>query len=573
DQYLGRPQFQNPEWEPVELEPLRTRRIVPVYPLTKGIGPQRMRQVMRQAVEQWAPKVAEPLPQALRRRLGLYPLPQALAQAHFPDSQESLGRARRRLVFDELFLLQLGMLGTRRQRQAEPGTPIPTNREALDAFAAGLPFALTAAQGRVIAEIAADVARPQPMTRLLQGDVGSGKTAVAAAAMLLAVRAGRQAALMAPTEILAEQHARSLGELLAAAGVRVGLLTGSTPPAEREQRYAELADGRAQVVVGTHALIQAGVRFHDLGLAVVDEPHRFGVEQRGALRAKGGNGGPAPAGAPHLLVMSATPIPRTLALSLYGDLDLSTLDEMPPDRQEIKTYWLKPGQRERAYRFVRKQVQAGRQAFIICPLVEESDKSEAKAATAEFERLQQHIFPDLKLGLVHGRMRPADKEAAMRAFYAGEHDVLVATSVIEVGVDVPNSTVMLIEGANRFGLAQLHQFRGRVGRGEHQSFCLLLADDGYEGGGERLAALEQSNDGFALAERDLELRGPGEFFGQRQSGLPELRLASLLDLPLLEMARAEAGQLLESDPELARPEHRLLRQKLDAFWSQAAEVS
>jgi ATP-dependent DNA helicase RecG len=423
----------------------------------------------------------------------------------------------------------------------------------------------------VIGEITADMAAGVPMNRLLQGDVGAGKTVVAAAAMFTAVRASHQAALMVPTEILAEQHYQGLSKLLTPLGITTGLLTGSTPATAREQILAGLADGSIHVAIGTHALIQEQVQFHSLALAVIDEQHRFGVDQRQALRDKGSNQGKKYN--PHLLSMSATPIPRTLALSLYGDLDVSILDEMPPGRQEIKTRWLPGRDRERAYAFIRKEVKAGRQAFVIYPLVEESDKLDAPAAVDDHKRLDEQVFPDLRVGLVHGRLPSADKEAVMRAFKEGELDILVSTSVIEVGVDVPNATVMLIEGANRFGLAQLHQFRGRVGRGEYQSYCLLISDSEANGAGERLAALEQSNDGFVLAEKDLELRGPGEFFGRRQSGLPELKLASLLDMEMLQKAQQEARAIFADDPQLEKPEHALLKERIAQFWENATDIS
>lgn len=577
DQYLGRPVFQNPEWEPVELEPLKTRRIVPIYPLTRGLSSHKMRDIQKQAVSNWAAKVPDPLPVSIRQRRGYYTLPHTLQQVHFPDSQETLHNARQRLVFDELFLLQLGMLGLRRDWQDAPGHPVPYHEGVLAAFASRLPFELTAAQKRVINEIMTDMARDVPMNRLLQGDVGAGKTVVAAAAMVAAVRGGLQTALMAPTEILAEQHYQGLSSLLEEhMGIRVSLLTGSTTNAERTTLYEDISNGIAQVVIGTQALIQDKVNFRNLGLVVIDEQHRFGVEQRKALRDKGAvspNGSTPAEPNPHLLVMSATPIPRSLALSLYGDLDLSILDEMPPGRQEIKTRWLRPSERERAYSFVRGQIESGRQAFIICPLVEESDKIDARSAVSEYERLQKEVFPDLELGLLHGRMKADEKEAVMRSFYSGETDILVSTSVIEVGIDVPNSTVMVIEGANRFGLAQLHQFRGRVGRGAHQSYCLLLAETVTGDAEERLSALEKTNDGFMLAEKDLEIRGPGEFFGQRQSGLPELQLASLLDMKMLEMAREEAQALFEIDPMLERPEHAQLHEQVSQFWEEAADIS
>lgn len=572
DQFLGRPVFQSPEWEPLEVEPLRTRRIVPVYPLTQGLNAKKMRDIMQTAVTSWAPRLPDPLPASLIERLDLYTLPYSIYQMHLPDSQEHLHKARRRLVFDELLLLQLGIQGQRRQWRDQPGIPLQVEPAVVIQFRNTLPFELTAAQRRVVAEIEADMARDVPMNRLLQGDVGSGKTVVAAAAMLVAVRAGAQAALMAPTEILAEQHFRSLEALLAPLGVTVCLLTGSIPAAEKERIYADLATGDIQVAIGTHALIQEVVTFNKLALAVIDEQHRFGVDQRHALRQKGAetaDGQPNP----HLLVMTATPIPRTLAHSLYGDLDLSILDEMPPGRQEIKTRWLRTSERERAYAFVRGQIEQGRQAYIICPLVEESDQVEAKAAVEEHARLQEEVFPDLKVGLVHGRLKSDEKEAVMRAFYNGEVDILVATSVIEVGVDVPNSTVMLIEGANRFGLSQLHQFRGRVGRGQHQSYCLLIAESTSADAEERLQALEKTNDGFILAEKDLEIRGPGEFFGRRQSGLPELQLASLLDMEMLSLARQEAAQLIEADPMLEQPEHQQLQERIAKFWKEAGDVS
>jgi ATP-dependent DNA helicase RecG len=466
------------------------------------------------------------------------------------------------------------MLGRRREWQSLPGIPIPYDQNSLKEFEARLPFKLTDAQQRVINEIVTDMAKPLPMNRLLQGDVGSGKTIVAAAAILLTAQAGCQAALMVPTEILAEQHFQSLDSLLGNYGIKVALLTGSVTGAERQEIYSGLADGTIHVAVGTHALIQESVEFNRLVLAIVDEQHRFGVDQRKALRDKGSTLlDEAEQSNPHLLVMSATPIPRSLALSFYGDLDLSIVDEMPPGRQDIKTYWLKSSERERAYSFIRSQITKGRQAFVIYPLVEESDKINAKAATEEYQKLQKEIFPELKLALLHGRMKAAEKEETMRAFYEGEIDILVATSVIEVGIDVPNSTIMLIEGANRFGLAQLHQFRGRVGRGEHQSYCLLIADDEFGDADERLTAIEKTNDGFLLAEKDLEIRGPGEFLGRRQSGLPELHLASLTDMKMLEIAREEAQAIYQEDPELSQPEHQFLRERVIELWQRAGDVS
>lgn len=573
DMYLGRLMFNSPEQEPLEMEPLRTRRIVPVYPLTEGLTSTKMRELMQRTVKEWAARVPDPLPLEIRKRRRLYSLPQAIEQMHFPDSQESMRQARRRLAYNELFLLQLGMQKQRRDWQDHSGAALVADDGRLQGFLDSLPFQLTGAQRRVVDELRADMAQDRPMNRLLQGDVGSGKTIVAAAAMAIAAWAGAQAALMAPTEILAEQHYRGLSWLLEPLGLRVALLTGSTSTGERQTIYEGLADGSIQIIIGTHALIQPAVKFHRLGAAVIDEQHRFGVDQRAALREKGPLDGDR-AVSPHLLIMSATPIPRTLALSLYGDLDVSILDEMPPGRQEIKTRWLRASERERAYNFIRRQTAEGRQAYLIYPLVEESDTIDARAAVEEYERLSHEVFPDRRVGLVHGRLRSDEKDAAMRAFSTHETDMLVATSVIEVGVDVPNSTVIVIEGADRFGLAQLHQFRGRVGRGEHQSYCILIAEDVSADAEQRLTALEATNDGFVLAERDLELRGPGEFFGRRQSGLPELRFASLLyDTEVLMMAQEDAAALFATDPELEAPEHRLLGEQVRQFWEQATDAS
>jgi ATP-dependent DNA helicase RecG len=414
-------------------------------------------------------------------------------------------------------------------------------------------------------EILAGLGDPSPMTRMLQGDVGSGKTVVAAAAMIAAIRAGYQAALMAPTEILAEQHHRGFTNLFEAlheaVRPRIGFLTGAVSGVERVSVNQGIREGTIDLVIGTHALIQLGVEFDRLGLVVIDEQHRFGVEQRAALRSKGRNA--------DVLVMTATPIPRTLALTLHGDLDVSTLDELPPGRQPIDTRWLKGRQRVQAYAFIREQVELGRQAFIIVPLVEESEAVDAKAAVSEFERLKDEVFPDLPLGLLHGRMRAAEKDEVMSAFRDGAIAVLVATSVVEVGIDVPNATVMLIDGAERFGLAQLHQFRGRVGRGAEKSYCLLVADDVNQEGRSRLQALVDSQDGFYLAQVDLDLRGPGDFIGTRQSGLPEMQFAGFADVRDLERARIVAEQVLKEDAQLASAKYARLAARVDAFWIDA----
>ncbi len=578
DEYLGRLILRSPVWEPLEQELIHTARLVPVYPLTGGITGRWLRRIIKRVVDYWTPRLPDHLPERVRSRAGLMDLPTAIRQIHFPDSQQLAQEARRRLSFDEFFFIQLGLLHRRHSWQNQEGTPLPIQRPLLDQFLHSLPFELTAAQQRSMDHILHDLAQPQPMSRLLQGDVGSGKTVVATAAMLMAVAAGKQAALMAPTEILAEQHHRTISELLAGSPgwslgrpISVVLLTGSLSQAGRRQACTAIAAGQADIVVGTHALIQRHVTFHDLALVIVDEQHRFGVVQRGALRSKGH--------APHVLVMSATPIPRSLALTLYGDLDLSVMDELPPGRRPIETRWLLPRERERAYTFLRSQIEKGRQAFILYPLIEESDKVQARAAVEEYERLQHTVFPDLRLGLLHGRMKAREKDEVMARFRQGEIDILVSTSVIEVGIDVPNATVMLVEGADRFGLAQLHQFRGRVGRGAHQSYCLLLSDAASPDDPqtkttwERLKAIEDTQDGFVLAEKDLELRGPGDFFGVRQSGLPTLRLAALSNLQVLEQARAEAQLLFQEDPTLSKPEHRLLAAQVAQFWQGQGDLS
>jgi ATP-dependent DNA helicase RecG len=579
--------FQSPEWELVGDEDLiHTGRLVPLYSLTQGLRPRQVRKLMKEAVAQWAGSVTDFLPAGVKKRRKLLELPQAISQAHYPENEVAKTQARVRLAFDELFLLQLGVLSKKRDwQETQPGNPFSLKKKVLTTFLSSLPFELTPAQQRVLDELLADLAKPKPMSRLLQGEVGSGKTVVATACLLMAVANGYQGAFMAPTEILAEQHFTTIRKLLAQIGteekeedslyrysgllqrpVTVALLIGDITQKRKQKLQKRILDGEVDIIIGTHALIQKGVSFHRLALAVIDEQHRFGVAQRSALRQKGFN--------PHVLVMTATPIPRTLALTLYGDLDLSVIDQLPPGRQEVKTKWLKPSQRASAYAFLQRQVGEGHQAFIICPLVEESEVIQAKAATAEYERLCREVFPELKLGLIHGRMAATDKDKVMRRFRIGELDILVSTPVVEVGIDVPNATVMLVESADRFGLSQLHQFRGRVGRGQAQSYCMLLAQNPSEVGRERLDIIEKTRDGFQLAEEDLKLRGPGEFFGTRQSGLPDLKMAKLSDVPLLELARSEAVSLFEIDPRLERPEHELLKKELARVWpTEAGEWS
>jgi ATP-dependent DNA helicase RecG len=582
----GRHVFESPEWELLEdKELIHTGRLVPLYPLTQGLHPRQVRKLVKEVVDQWSWQVEDFLPPEVRQRCNLFELPQAIVQAHYPQDEAAKGGARLRLAFDELFLLQLGVLGRKRDwQESQPGTPFTVSTPVLDTFLRSLPFELTTAQRKVLGELLADLAKASPMSRLLQGEVGSGKTVVATAALLVAAASDYQGAFMAPTEILAEQHFINVCQILSRTGrqlagednlrsysgllphpLTVALLIGDLSQVRKQEIQQRIMSGDIDIIIGTHALIQKEVEFRCLGLAVVDEQHRFGVAQRSALRQKGFN--------PHVLVMTATPIPRTLALTLYGDLDLSVIDELPPGRQVVKTKWLKPAQRDSAYAFIRRQVAEGRQAFIICPLVEESEAIQAKAAVAEYERLSKEVFPDLRLGLIHGRMSAAEKDEVMHHFRSDELDILVSTPVVEVGIDVPNATVMLVESADRFGLSQLHQFRGRVGRGQEQSYCILLAENPSEVGRERLDIIEKIHDGFQLAEEDLRLRGPGEFFGTRQSGIPDLRMAKLSDVALLELARAEAIRLFEIDPALEKPEHHPLAEELARVWQKGGEWS
>ncbi len=567
EQYLGRLVMNNPEWEPVEVESLNTNRIVPVYPLTADITQKWLRKQMNQVVTFWAPRAVDPLPQTVKQSVKLLELGEALAQAHFPDSQEKLKAARERLAFDEIFYLQMGVQRQKRDWQSATARVFEVGDDWLSARVAVLPYELTGAQQKVIGSLREDLKAGRPMNRLLQGDVGSGKTIVAALAVAMVNQAGAQAAIMAPTSILAEQHYRSFQALLTREGGvdgylrpdQVRLLIGDTSASERGEILPGLASGDVKVLIGTHALIEEPVQFKDLQLTVIDEQHRFGVEQRAALRSKGEN--------PHLLVMTATPIPRSLALTLYGDLDLAVMDEMPAGRQPVSTHVLTPRETERAYSLIRAQVANGRQVFIVYPLIEESEKSEQKAAVEEHTRLQKEIFPNLRLALLHGRMKPDEKDAVMAQFRDGMFDILVSTTVIEVGVDVPNATVMLIEGANHFGLAQLHQLRGRVGRGGGKSFCLLIPDHEDAVENERLQAMVQTTDGFVLAELDLKQRGPGEFLGTRQAGYAStLKMASLSDVALIEKAREQAQKLFAADPELSSAENARVKEAVQRFW-------
>jgi ATP-dependent DNA helicase RecG len=552
--------------------PVHTVGLVPVHPASEGITAARLRQLVWDHYRAVYDAV-EPLPGRLRARERLCERPAALSAAHFPDREEDERDARRRLAFEELFLVQLAVAGRRRsRREGRRARPLEARGTVVDGWRSSLPFELTGDQLRAIGEIDADLAGERPMQRLLMGEVGTGKTAVALAAMLRAVENGAQAALMAPTETLAEQHHRTLDGLLGGS-LPVELLTGSTSAARRRDLLGRLADGQLQLVVGTHALIEETVEFRDLALVVVDEQHRFGVRQRAALDAKAPEivgAHPAAPGAsarhlaPHALHMTATPIPRTLSLTAYGDLDATVLRELPRGRRPVETHVVDGARaRARAYERIREEIAAGRQCFVVCPLVEESEALQAKAATVEFERLRSGEFRELRVELIHGQLPSKQKAAAMEAFAAGKADVLVATSVVEVGIDVPNATVMLIEAAERYGLSQLHQLRGRVGRGAHQSLCILFGDPKLP----RLEAIANESDGFRLAEIDLELRGAGDVLGTRQHGLPEFRVARLPeDTELLVRARDRADEIVVSDPALAEPEHALLREAVVAHF-------
>lgn len=547
--------MKNPDYERVSKDPTHSARIVPIYPETRGLTSRWLRAKILPLLH-LVQGFEEILPLELVNRRRLMPRATALKQVHFPDSVETLGQARDRLAFEEIFVNQVAVQQAKRARKLHPARAIPFDEVSARAFVAALPFRLTNAQRRAAWQILKDMTRPEPMNRLLEGDVGSGKTVVAAMAMHHVARHGFQSMLLAPTEILARQHAEVIESLLRPFGIVVGMLLGGTPSAARRALLASAADGSLNVLVGTHALIEDDVRFSALALAVVDEQHRFGVQQRLAVRQ----------GElwPHFLSMTATPIPRTLGLTLFGDLDISVLDEMPPGRPPVATRLVPPDERPAAYAFVREQVAAGRQVFVICPLIQESDKLGVRSAIEEVEKLRTDVFPELadRIGLLHGRMKSAEKEAVMLRFQRGEVAILVATSVVEVGIDIPNATVMMIEGADRFGLAQLHQFRGRVGRGAHQSSCLLFTDVDDPETIRRLTALVSHQSGFDLAEIDFQLRGMGDLHGLRQHG-HEFTIASLLDRVLISDAQAEAARLLERDPTLdGEP---ALRRQLEAY--------
>ena len=566
DIFAGRYVMTNPDFETLDREHLHTNRIVPIYPLTAGITQKWLRRIMHETISYWTQKISDYLPEEIKKSENIGDLPYSLMQIHFPDNNDALEKARERLSFDEIFFLQLGVLIQKRNWAINPANKFAMDDQILQKQINLLPFKLTDAQMNSFIEIRKDLNSGKQMNRLLQGDVGAGKTVVARLAIEIVIRHGAQAAIMAPTSILAQQHFQNFKNMLLDSEGRnvilkndeIALLIGDTPEKEKEQIRQKLESGGIKLIIGTHALIEEPINFKWLQLVVIDEQHRFGVAQRALLRSKGDN--------PHLLIMSATPIPRSLALTIYGDLDLSIIDEMPSGRLSIETHLLSPNERGRAYKLIESQINKGNQAFIIYPLVEGDEEQMRNAAVNEYHRLKESIFPQMKIGLIHGRLRQNEKDAIMQKFRENKLNILVSTSVIEVGLDIPNATVVLIEGANRFGLAQLHQIRGRVGRGREKSYCLLIPDieSNYEN--ERLSAMIETNDGFKLAEYDLKQRGPGDFLGTRQSGFLGLKLASLSELSLIERARIQAQKIFDQDPLFKMPEHTRLLDELKIHW-------
>ena len=549
----------SPVFESLDSPPVTTRRILPIYPLTAGLSNASVLKAVRQALQLCDPP-KEIIPEAIRREYGILPAERAYFAIHEPTSMEEAEMAKKRLIFEEFFIFSAG-LSLMRASRAGKKAPIYVNQN-LTEFCGALPFRLTGAQSRAIEEICRDLGKGVPMNRLVQGDVGSGKTMIAAAAAYLAVKNGHQAAMMAPTEILAEQHYAGLSRLLEPLGIRCQLLTGSLTPKQKRERRESIAAGSVDFVIGTHALVTDSTSFHDLGLVITDEQHRFGVGQRSKLGAKGQD--------THILVMSATPIPRTLALILYGDLDVSILDELPPGREPVDTFLVNESYRARLNGFIRKHVSEGHQVYVVCPAVEENETLNLKAAETWAETLQQTVFPDLRVALLHGQMKGSQKDAVMSAFAEGEADILVATTVIEVGVDVPNATLMVIEDADRFGLSQLHQLRGRVGRGKVKSYCVLTSHAKNPETLQRIKAFCKTTDGFKIAEEDLALRGPGDFFGSRQSGLPVFRVANLAcDLATLKQAQEASAAWIDQSGTADTPEAIALRQRIAGLFQRA----
>jgi ATP-dependent DNA helicase RecG len=558
----------------IEKDYLNFKRIVSIYSETEGLYQRTLRRLMKTILEGYADELSSPIPPEIVERQDLIDFSEAFRRVHFPPDGESMDAlnlqhsdGHRRIIFDEFFFLELGMALKKRGVVLETGISFGTEGYLSQRLLKQLSFQLTRAQERVLAEIKEDLEKPHPMNRLIQGDVGSGKTVVALLTCLYVIECGYQAAIMAPTEVLAEQHFLNLHRWVEPLGIKVGLLTSSIKGSEREDLYQRIRTGDIQLVIGTHAVIQEAVEFNRLGLAIIDEQHKFGVVQRGLLKKKGGS--------PDVLVMTATPIPRTLAMTIYGDLDVSLIDEMPPGRVPVETKVFPEPARAKVYRIVEEEVRKGRQAFVVYPLVEESEKLDLMDATRMAEHLQKEIFPEFRIGLLHGRMKSDEKEAIMMEVQEGRIQILVATTVIEVGIDIPNASVMVVEHAERFGLSQLHQLRGRIGRGRYPSKCILLAQ--YRSSEEakaRLRAMEKTTDGFKIAEEDLALRGPGEFFGIRQSGLPDFRVAHLIrDTPILIEARKEAFRLIQEDPGLVHPSHAGLKDILVKRWRGRMELA
>jgi len=564
------PVINQPEYEILgedenEDESAHVGRIVPIYRLTRDVTQRFIRALTKMTVERYFRFLEDIVPTKVRARNKLVDSRFAVNNIHFPTSAENLKRAYHRIVFEEFFILQCAIALKRKDVKIEQGIAHKTEGELIEAFKKQIPFQLTKGQFEAMTRIGNDMKSPKPMNRLLEGDVGSGKTIVAAYALVLTVQSGFQGAIMVPTEILAEQHYLTLSRLLVGLGINVALLIHSVPDSDKQKIKDDIKSGEIDVVVGTHALIQEGVEFKKLGLCVIDEQHKFGVTQRGVLRKKGLN--------PDVLVMTATPIPRTLALTVYGDLDISIIRELPSGRKPISTYWVEEEKRERVYDFIKEQLKEDRQAYIVYPRIYESESSEVLSATAMYEKFRDEIFKDFKVGLIHGDLKGEDKDKVMTAFKKGNIDVLVSTVVIEVGIDVPNATIMLIENAERFGLAQLHQLRGRIGRGGHDSYCILLADPRTKEAKKRIEAIIDTVDGFAIAEEDLEIRGPGEFFGTQQHGLPEIRFGNIVkDMEIMEQARKEAFELIKADPNCNLPENRLLKENLYARFKGRADL-